>query len=88
MTSLESIISKCRHQIPECHIQQVFDLHSQLADGVSFHRLGGTRIKQSPHIIRFKIGRNWRLLYCEKGRRLEAYCFITRQCFDRTVKRR
>jgi len=88
MNSLQHILSKCRHQIPTCHIQQAIELHQQLADGASFHRLGGTRIKQSPHIIRFKIGRDWRLLYREQGHRLAPCCLIARQCFERTLKRR
>lgn len=88
MTSLQQILSKCPHQVPDCHIQRAKELHQQLTEGTSFNRLGGKRIKQSPHIIRFKIGRDWRLLYLEQGPRLVPYCLIARQCFNQAINRR
>ena len=88
MISLQQVLSKCPHQVPDCHIQRAMELHQQLTEGASFNRLGGKRIKQSPHIIRFKIGRGWRLLYLEQGPRLVPYCLIARQRFEQTIKRR
>jgi len=88
MKSLQHILTDCPHQIPNCHLKRAFLLHQKLMSGITFTYLGGQRIKQSPSIVRFKVGRNWRLLYREVEQELQPYCLITRQKFDRAIRRR
>ncbi|WP_444891999.1 hypothetical protein ACJJIE_13300 [Microbulbifer sp. TRSA001] len=88
MHSLQAILTKCPHQIHDCHRLQAITLHQQLSEGIPFTLLGGKRIKQSPQIIRFKIGRDWRLLYREQANSLTPYCLISRQCFNQVIQRR
>lgn len=88
MPTLQNIINTCSNQVPPCHIQKIIEVDAQLVSGVPYTRLGGQRIHQCRAIVRFKIGRAWRLVYLFKGGVLKPYCLITRQQFDQFLKRR
>lgn len=88
MPTLQEIIDTCSNQVPPCHIQKIFEVDAQLASGVPYTQIGGQRIRQCGAIVRFKIGRSWRLVYRLKDGVLKPYCLITRQKFDQFLKRR
>ena len=88
MKSLQHILSNCPHQMRACHIERALVLHLQLAEGKPYLSLGGKRIKQNPEFVRFKISSSLRLIYRDIDHRLEPHSLITRQGFERTVKRR
>jgi hypothetical protein len=70
------------------HLDRVQKLHRQLMDGTPAASLGGCRVKQSRNIIRFKIGRDWRLLYRKQGESFVPYRLVSRQSFEQVIKRR
>lgn len=88
MPSIQKVIKDCPCQPPRCHLEKVRVLHQQLLSGIPYPHLGGKRIRQNREIIRFKIGRNWRLLYLRKAEGIEPYCLITRQKFEQILMRR
>lgn len=88
MKSLEHILSNCPHQMRACHIERALALHLHLAEGKPYTSLGGKRLKQNSDFIRFKISRGLRLVYRDVDQCLVPHCLITRQCFERTIKRR
>jgi len=88
MPTIQDIINTCSSQIPACHIQKIIEVDSQLASGVPYTRIGGQRIHQCRTLVRFKIGRSWRLIYLLKDGIYEPDCLITRQRFEQLLKRR
>jgi hypothetical protein len=88
MSSIHKVLEACSCSPPLCHVERAKFLHNQLISGIPYPQLGGKRIRQSKDLIRFKIGRDWRLLYQRKGRDLVPYCLITRQQFEQILKRR
>jgi hypothetical protein len=87
MQTIQNIINTCSHPVPHCHIQKIIALDAQLASGAPYTLIGGQRIHQCKVIVRFKIGRRWRLIYLLKGGAFEPYCLITRQKFDQLLRR-
>lgn len=88
MKSLPKILSNSHYSIPQCHLTRALQLHQQLRHGVPYTYLGGVRLRQNPQLVRFKIGRNFRLLYKIVGLSIQPYQFISRQKFKKTIKRR
>ena len=88
MNTLKKVLKTCKHQVPSCYLNKATELHHQLSSGIPFTALGGKRIHQYPHFIRFKIGRSWRMLYLITGKSLEPNCLISRQQLEITLKRR
>jgi len=88
MQTLDKIFKNCSYQLASCYLEQANQLHHQLSLGITFNALGGKRIRQNTNIVRFKIGRKWRFLYLIKDRRLIPWCLISRQDFEKTLKRR
>ena len=88
MPSLHRILKNCPHEVPMRHLDRVQKLHRQLMDGTPAASLGGCRVKQSRNIIRFKIGRDWRLLYRKQGESFVPYRLVSRQSFEQVIKRR
>lgn len=88
MSNIDSVIARCSQQVPVCHLEKSVEIDSLLQQGIPYTRLQGARIKQSPSLIRFKLGRNWRLLYSFKGMQYVPICLISRQNFENKIKRR
>lgn len=88
MQSFHKVLLDCPHPLPSCHRDRVQRLHQNLFDGTPYTALGGSRINQYPDLIRFKIGRSLRLIYRRVNNQLVPYCLISRQNFEKTLKRR
>lgn len=88
MPSIEHVLTTCTNQVPKYYLQRAYKLHQRLCDGAHYAALNGVRIKHNPELIRFKIGREWRLLYRKIDNGLIPYCLVSRQNFDRKLKRR
>ena len=88
MPNIFSVIARCTQQVPLCHIQKAVEIDNLIERGVPFTRLHGTRIKQSRSLIRFKLGRDWRLVYICRGAYYEPLCLTSRQGFETKIKRR
>lgn len=88
MQSLHNILKSCPHEVPIRHLDRVHRIHRQLMGGTPVASLGGCRVKQSHDLIRFKIGRDWRMLYRKQGESYVPYCLVSRQSFEQVIKRR
>jgi hypothetical protein len=88
MSAIQEVLEACSCPPPHCHAERVKSLHDQLISGIPYPQLCGKRIRQSKDLIRFKIGRDWRLLYQRMGNELVPYRLITRQQFEQILKRR
>lgn len=89
MSTLQQVLNSCPWRVPPCHIRKAEQLHQQLTCGIPYTRLGGKRIRQNRNLVRFKIGRDWRLLYRRKScGAMEPYLLIIRQQFEQTLMRR
>lgn len=86
--TLLNVFKDCPHVIPTCYQTKSQQLHQQINDGMPYAALGGCRINQCPELIRFKLGRKFRLIYREVDRQLIPYRLISRQSFETLVKRR
>jgi|TARA_R110001583_G_scaffold107686_1_gene256280 mRNA-degrading endonuclease RelE of RelBE toxin-antitoxin system len=88
MKTIQQIVTESKHQIPHCNIQQALKIDHLLNAGISFHRLKGKKIRCNNSLIRFKIGRSFRLIYQVNNDHLEAISIVSRQNFDKQIKRR
>jgi len=86
--SIQEVLKSCDHQVPICYQKKVVCLHQKLCDGTPFTALGGKRIQKCRRIIRFKIGREFRLLYQKSESGLVPDILITRQRFESILKLR
>jgi hypothetical protein len=87
-STLQSIVEHCPHQVHQCYIKKAHKLHEALLAKVCITLLGGVRLKRRPELIRFKLGREFRLIYRMSEDGLEPIQLMTRQAFDRELKRR
>jgi len=74
--------------VPICYVNKAILLIELLKKHVSYKKLGGVKIKRRPELVRFKVGRNYRFIFKMKNGLLTPYSLITRQDFDREIKRR
>lgn len=74
--------------IPICYVNKAIRLIELLKEQVSYKKLGGVKINRRPDLVRFKIGRNYRFIFKIENGLLAPYALITRQEFDRELKRR
>lgn len=88
MSNIFKVIARCNQQVPECHLRKALEIDSLLGRGVPFTRLQGAKIQQSQALIRFKLGREWRLVYINRGSRYEPLYLTSRQGFETKIKRR
>ena len=87
-SALRFVIEHCPHQVHQCHIKKAQEIHEALLAKVCITLLGGVRLKRRPELIRFKLGREFRLIYRISDVGLEPIQLMTRQAFDRELKRR
>jgi len=88
MNTIQQLFNSTKYQIPACHQQLAKDIDSQLNAGVSFKQLGGKKIRRCSDLVRFKIGRDFRLVYSLKEAKLVPVFIVSRQHFDKKIKRR
>lgn len=88
MNTIQQLFNSTKYQIPTCHQQLAKDIDNQLNAGVSFKQLGGKKIRRCSGLVRFKIGRNFRLVYSLKAAKPVPVLIVSRQHFDKKIKRR
>ncbi|MFP8966026.1 hypothetical protein ACKC9G_05555 [Pokkaliibacter sp. CJK22405] len=88
MNTIENVLSRCPHQVSLCHQHKALDIDHALQAGTSFTVLGGKRVRSCSHIVRFKLGYAWRLLYIIDAEGFHPLSLVSRQCFERELKRR
>ena len=86
--SLERILKRCPHQVHSCYVTKAHKLHKALLAKVCIALLGGVRLKRRPDLVRFKLGREFRLIYRISEDGFVPVQLMTRQAFDRELKRR
>ena len=85
---IHHLIKTCPHQVSPCHQHKLLQLDRSLQQGTPFPALGGKRLRCRPELVRFKIGREWRVIYSVTSSGIQAYGLVIRQCFERELKRR
>ncbi|MEH6800031.1 MAG: hypothetical protein V7681_12105 [Halopseudomonas sabulinigri] len=88
MQTIQSVLSSCPHQIKPCHQVKALSIHQALMSGMPFPALGGKRVRSRKGLLRFKLGANWRLLYRVTTHGYAPCALVSRQAFDRELKRR
>ncbi|MBR9883493.1 MAG: hypothetical protein GYB21_07470 [Oceanospirillales bacterium] len=88
MNTVKSLLVATRLPIPPCHQQRARHIEKAIAQGVPFTALGGQRIAACPELVRFRLGRQWRLIFREQHDALIPHRLISRQAFDAELKRR
>lgn len=89
MSAIQDLIRTCRQQITPCYKRKILEIDNALKKGTPYPLLGGKRIRCRGDLVRFKIGRDWRLVYREdRNKRLSPYRLTSRQRFEDSLKRR
>lgn len=88
MHTIQSILTNCPHQISTCHQAKALGIDQALLSGASFTSLGGKRVRCCEGLLRFKLGSAWRLLYQITTTGYAPCALVSRQCFERELKRR
>ncbi len=88
MHTIRSILSSCPHQVSACHQAKALGIDQALNSGTPFTALGGKRVRCREGLLRFKLGSDWRLLYQITATGYAPCALVSRQCFERELKRR
>ncbi|RGP52586.1 ParE family toxin-like protein [Pseudomonas abyssi] len=88
MTAIEKILSNSSYQISSCYYAKAIEIDQALRKGTPFTALGGKRVRCRSGLVRFKLGKGWRLLYALTASGYEPHSLVSRQCFERELKRR
>lgn len=88
MNNITSILANCPHQVSACHQAKALDIDQALLAGTPFTVLGGKRVRSREGLLRFKLGSAWRLLYQITATGYAPCALVSRQRFERELKRR
>ena len=88
MHTIQAILSSCSHQVSACYKAKALDIDQALHAGIPFTALGGMRVRCREGMLRFKLGSDWRLLYQIAATGYVPCALVSRQCFERELKRR
>ncbi|NNB29179.1 hypothetical protein [Pseudomonas fragi] len=88
MHNIQFILSCCQHQVSACHQARALSIDQALLSGTPFTALGGKRVRCREGLLRFKLGSDWRLLYQITATGYAPCALVSRQCFERELKRR
>jgi len=88
MSTLNSLLHHCRQNLCESHIQRAFEIEAGLKNGQPYPTLGGKRIRCRTDLVRFKLSPALRLIYQKNEHGYTAIALVTRESFDREIKRR
>lgn len=88
MHTIQSVLSSCPHHVNSCHQAKALGIDQALLAGTPFTALGGKRVRCREGLLRFKLGSEWRLLYQVTATGYAPCALVSRQCFDRELKRR
>lgn len=85
---LDDVLLRLNFELPCCYEQKARNIVSQLEQGVPYLLLGGIKVRKAAGLIRFKIGRDHRLICKQTDSGLVPYKLVTRQAFERELVRR
>lgn len=85
---LDDVLSQLNFELPCCYEKKVRNIVSQLEQEVPYLLLGGVKVRKDVGLIRFKIGRDYRLIFKQSDEGLIPYKLVTRQAFERELVRR
>ncbi len=88
MHTIQTILARCPHQVSTCHQAKAQSIDQALHAGTPFTALGGKRVRCREGLLRFKLGSAWRLLYQITTSGYAPCALVSRQCFERELKRR
>jgi hypothetical protein len=88
MNTIENLLNHCPHHLCESHIQRAWEIESGLKNGQPYSTLGGMRIRCRTDLIRFKLSPALRLIYQKSPDGYAVVALVTREAFDREIKRR
>lgn len=88
MQTIQYILQNCSHQVPACHRIKACEIAAALLLDTPYTALGGKQLRCNPNIVRFKLGKNWRLIYLKSAQGLVPLDLVSRQCFEHTLRRR
>jgi len=88
MNTIENLINHCPHNLCESHVKRAWEIESGLKNGQPYPKLGGKRIRCRTDLIRFKLSPALRLIYQKTGHGYYAAALVTREAFEREIKRR
>ena len=88
MHTIHSILASCPHQVSTCHQAKAQSINQALHAGTPSTALGGKRVRCREGLLRFKLGSDWRLLYQITATGYAPCALVSRQCFERELKRR
>lgn len=88
MNTIHHILATCPHQVRPCHQSKAIEIDQALQAGTPFTALGGKRVRCRSGLVRFKLGCAWRLLYQISANGYVPHSLVSRQCFERELKRR
>ena len=88
MHTIQSILARCSHQVSTCHQAKALSIDHALNTGTPFTALGGKRVRCREGLLRFKLGSDWRLLYQMTAAGYAPCALVSRQRFERELKRR
>ncbi|GAA5189566.1 hypothetical protein [Ferrimonas gelatinilytica] len=83
-----SKLKSLHQQLPERQQRRVNNITQALIDGQNYHSLGGVRVRCNNNLIRFRLGRNWRLIFRQSPLGYEFLSVVSRQDFETEIKRR
>ncbi|WP_411391078.1 hypothetical protein [Pseudomonas sp. MPB23] len=88
MHIIQSILASCPHQISTCYQARALGIDQALLSSTPFTVLGGKLVRCREGLLRFKLGSGWRLLYQITATGYTPCALVSRQCFERELKRR
>jgi hypothetical protein len=88
MSTIEHLLATCAHQVSPCHQGKAIEIDQALRAGIPITALGGRRVRCRSGLVRFKLGCAWRLLYLTSAQGYVPHSLVSRQCFERELKRR
>jgi hypothetical protein len=88
LNHIAEIVSDCRSTLAPAIFRKFEQTLDSLNGEIPYTLLGGKKIRRSPGLIRFKIGRDHRLICKQTDSDLVPYKLVTRQAFERELVRR
>lgn len=83
-----AILGKSPSNLSDCHMQRALNIFNALCNETPYPKLGGVKVRRRPNLIRFKLGRDYRLIIKQTLDGFEPYQIMTRQRFQRELTRR
>ena len=88
MPSIEIIVESSECFLPAVYQTRAKSIDQQLKNGRSIKQLKGRKIRELKSHIRFKLGRNYRLVYFVSQEGYIPMVIVPRQQLEKWIKRR